>query len=205
MSEYTVREELKPSGLDSISDAQINDHWGLYVGYVNQSNALRKELAEMRAKGLGGSLGYADRRRRFGFEYNGMVLHEYYFAQLKPGASPDQAPGFKAACVEQFGSFEAWHEDIMACAKSRSVGWAICYYDGTTGQINNHFVQLHEDGNVGGFVPLVVVDVFEHAYMVDWKALGRADYLAALHRNIHWPLIEARFQAARSGQIFKRF
>ena len=81
MSEYTVREELKPSGLDGISDAQIDDHWGLYKGYVAQTNALRKELDEMRAAGKGSSLTYADRRRRLGFEYNGMVLHEYYFAQ----------------------------------------------------------------------------------------------------------------------------
>ena len=205
MSEYSVREELRPSGLDGISDAQINDHWGLYVGYVNQSNALRKELAEMRAAGKTGSLIYADRRRRFGFEYNGMVLHEYYFAQLKPGSSIDQAPGFKAAVTEQFGSTEVWHEDLMSAAKSRSVGWAITYYDGTTGQMNNHFVQLHEDGNVGGFVPLVIVDVFEHAYMVDWKALGRADYLTAIHKNMNWGVVEARFQAAKSGQIFKRF
>lgn len=205
MSEYTVREELKPSGLDGISDAQIDDHWGLYKGYVAQSNALRKELEEMRAAGKGSSLTYADRRRRLGFEYNGMVLHEYYFAQLKPGSSLDQAPGFKAAVNEQFGSAEAWHEDLMAAAKSRGIGWAICYYDASTGQINNHFVQLHEDGNIGGFSPLVVVDVFEHAYMVDWKALGRADYLAALHKNMNWALVEARFQAAKSGQVFKRF
>ena len=143
--------------------------------------------------------------RRFGFEYNGMVLHEYYFAQLKPGVTVEQAPGFKAAILEQFGTFEAWHEDLMSAAKSRGIGWAICYYDGTTGQINNHFIQLHEDGNVGGFVPLVIVDVFEHAYMVDWKALGRADYLAAIHKNMNWSIVEARYQAAKSGQIFKRF
>ncbi len=205
MSEYTVREELKPSGLDGISDAQIDDHWGLYKGYVAQTNALRKELEEMRAAGKGSSLTYADRRRRLGFEYNGMVLHEYYFAQLKPGSSLDQAPGFKAAVNEQFGSAEAWHEDLMAAAKSRAIGWGICYYDASTAQINNHFVQLHEDGNIGGFSPLVVVDVFEHAYMVDWKAMGRADYLAALHKNMNWALVEARFQAAKSGQVFKRF
>ena len=205
MTDYSVREELKPGDLDGISAAQINDHWGLYVGYVNQSNALRKELAELRAQGKTGSLAYADRRRRFGFEYNGMVLHEYYFAQLKPGVTVEQAPGFKATILEQFGTFEAWHEDLMAAAKSRGIGWAICYHDGTTGQINNHFIQLHEDGNVGGFVPLVIVDVFEHAYMVDWKALGRADYLAAIHKNMNWSIVEARYQAAKSGQIFKRF
>ncbi len=205
MSEYTVREELKPSGLDGISDDQINDHWGLYKGYVAQSNALRKELEEMRAAGKSASLSYADRRRRFGFEYNGMVLHEYYFAQMKPGIAMDQAPGFKTSVTAQFGSAESWHEDLVAAAKSRGIGWAICYYDGTSGQINNHFVQMHEDGNIGGFSPLVVVDVFEHAYMVDWKAMGRADYLAALHKNTDWTVVEARYQAAKNGQIYKRF
>jgi len=83
--EYTAKEAIKPSKLRGISDKQINDHWKLYQGYVKQVNALNKELKELVSAGKVGTLVYADRRRRYGFEYNGMVLHEYYFSNLLSG------------------------------------------------------------------------------------------------------------------------
>lgn len=205
MSDYTVREELKPVALAGISDDQINDHWGLYKGYVTQANALRKELAEMRANGQGGGLTYADRRRRLGFEYAGMVLHEYYFANLKAGVARAEDAGFARAVVEQYGAFESWLLDFANTGKTRGIGWAICYLDTATGQINNHFIQLHEDGNIPGFVPLLVMDVFEHAYMVDHRAGGRATYIEAFLKNIHWELVEQRYQEAQQGKLPARF
>ncbi|MEW6611733.1 MAG: superoxide dismutase [Pseudomonadota bacterium] len=205
MFEYTVREELKPSGLNGISDEQIEDHWGLYKGYVAQSNALRKELADMRANGQSGSMAYADRRRRYGFEYNGMVLHEYYFGHLKAGVNLNPESGFAKAVAAQFGSLDAWKTDLMNTGKTRGIGWAVTYYDPTTDQISNHFIQLHEDGNVAGFQPLVILDVFEHAYMVDHKAAGRPAYIEAFMNNIDWDVVEQRYQTAKKGEIFKRY
>ena len=79
---YEVDSAIKPRGLARISDEQIAQHWHLYEGYVSQLNALRDELAMLRREGKVGTALYADRRRRLGFEYNGMVLHEYYFANL---------------------------------------------------------------------------------------------------------------------------
>lgn len=195
MSEHIVREELKPVDLDGISAAQVEDHWGLYKGYVTQANALRKELAELRAAGQGATLAYADRRRRLGFEYAGLVLHEYYFGNLRVGVTAEAAVGFQAAVAEQYGSFAAWRDDLVNTGKTRGIGWAICYLDTGSGQINNHFVQLHEDGNIPGFVPLLVMDVFEHAYMVDHRATGRPAYIEAFLRNVDWAVVEQRFQA----------
>lgn len=193
---YTVREELKPSNLNGISDDQINDHWGLYKGYVTQANVLREELEAMRKEGKGGTPGYADRRRRFGFEYCGMVLHEYYFGNLKDGVTCNKEGAFAQAVADQFGSFDTWLEDLANTGKSRSIGWAVCYMDPMTGEINNHFIQLHEDGNIPGYHPLVVMDVFEHAYMVDHKAAGRPDYIQAFTANMNWDVIEERFADA---------
>lgn len=205
MEKYAVREELKPKGLDGISDAQIEDHWALYKGYVNQTNALREELASLRGAGKGSDLNYADRRRRFGFEYNGMVLHEFYFANLKAGVkAKDDSPFLKAAAA-QFGSVDAFLADFINTGKSRSIGWAIAYFDPATGIINNHFVQLHEEGNVAGFQPVLVMDVWEHAYMVDHKAGGRPGYIEAFMKNVNWDVVDERFKAAREGKIFKRF
>lgn len=205
MTEYKVREELKPSGLTGISDDQINDHWGLYKGYVTQTNTLLKELAELREKGEGGSLAYADRRRRMGFEFNGMVLHEYYFGNLANGQSLNTGGELARALAASFGSLDAWKADFANTGKTRGIGWAVLYYDSTTGGLSNHFIQLHEDGNVGGFQPILVLDVFEHAYMVDHRAGGRGAYIDAFMANVAWDVVEARLLAAREGRIFKRF
>ena len=203
---YEAKAALKPAGLAGISENQIAQHWKLYEGYVAQTNALRDELASLRKEGKGGTPIYADRRRRFGFEYNGMVLHEYYFGNLKAGvAEPSDSSPLKKALAEQFGSFDAFKEDFTKTGASRSIGWAILYYDPATGTFNNHFVQLHEEGNVAGFVPVLVMDVWEHAYMVDYGAGGRPDYLKAFFGNVNWPAVEKRFAEAQEGKIPGRF
>lgn len=205
MADYTVREELKPSGLSGISDDQINDHWGLYKGYVAQTNGLLKELAAMREAGQGGSLAYADRRRRFGFEYNGMVLHEFYFGNLSHGQSLNGSGALAAALAANFGSVDAWKADFANTGKTRGIGWAVLAYDPATGGLTNHFIQLHEDGNIAGFQPILVLDVFEHAYMVDHRAGGRAAYIEAFLGNVSWDVVEARLASAKAGQVVKRF
>ncbi len=196
--EYKVQAHLKPTRLQGISEAQIDDHWNLYVAYVNQTNALKKELAEMREAGEGASLAYADRRRRFGFELNGMVLHEYYFGNLKHNVAETSAADFIAAVEKSFGSFDAWKEDFMATGKSRGIGWAVCAVDPVTGDVNNHFIQLHEDGNVASYTPVLVMDCWEHAYMVDHKAGGRPDYINAFFGNVAWDVVNRRFRDAQS-------
>lgn len=199
---YEAKTALKPTGLQGISENQIAQHWKLYEGYVAQTNGLRDELAAMRKEGKGGTPLYADRRRRFGFEVNGMVLHEYYFGNLKAGAAPlVEVSPLRMALAEQFGSFEAFQEDFVKTGASRSIGWAILYLDPATGILNNHFVQLHEEGNVAGFVPILVMDVWEHAYMVDYGAGGRPDYLKAFWANVNWPAAEVRYAEATAGKI----
>nr|CRH05395.1 Superoxide dismutase [Candidatus Magnetococcus massalia] len=205
MREYTVHESLKPMGLEGISQEQIEDHWLLYKGYVTQSNLLLKELHQMRIDGLGNSAGYADRRRRFGFEYAGMTLHEYYFGNLKFGQTLHATSPLHKGMSEQLGSFEGWMADFIATGKTRGIGWAILYLDPATGQLINQFVQLHEDGNIPGFIPLLVMDVFEHAYMVDHHALGRPDYIKAFMHNIHWTMVEKRYIEALKGHELLRF
>lgn len=203
---YDVKTGLKPSNLNGISQNQIDQHWKLYEGYVAQTNALREELEALRKEGKGGTPLYADRRRRFGFEYNGMVLHEYYFGNLKAGvAEPTEGSPLTKALTEQFGSFAVFKDDFAKTGASRSIGWAILYLDPATRVLNNHFVQLHEEGNVAGFVPILVMDVWEHAYMVDHGAGGRPDYIKAFLSNVDWQVAEKRFAEAQEGKIPARF
>lgn len=202
---YSVQEKLKPQGLLGISDDQIDDHWKLYEGYVKQVNLLNQELYELRDAGEGDTLIYADRRRRYSFEYNGMVLHEYYFANLKAGESELRDCMLKKEIIRSFGSYNNWKKDFESAAKSRSIGWAILYADTTTGMLTNHFIAEHGNGNIAGFSPVLVLDVWEHAYMVDHTAGGRGEYIASFMKNINWDKVEERYDGALSTKVIRRF
>ena len=202
---YEVQEHFKPASLNGISDAQINDHWNLYKGYVAQVNKLNEELIELAKNGKADSLAYADRRRRYGFEYNGMILHEYYFANLTSKITDLSDSPLKKAIEITWGSYESWLKDFINTGKTRSIGWAILYADPRTGQLINVFVQEHKIGQIAGFIPILVMDVWEHAYMVDHKAGGRLDYIEAFIKNINWKECEKRYKDAKEGKLTKRF
>ena len=203
---YTVHDALMPKNLIDISNEQVQDHWNLYKGYVMQVNTLHAELAQMSQDGHVGSLTFADRRRRFGFEYNGMVLHEYYFGNLIGGEHELRTTSdLYRTIVDSFGSYDAWKANFEAASKTRGIGWAILYADPMTGQLTNHFIAEHQNGNIAGFQPILVLDVWEHAYMVDHRAGGRGTYIAAFMKNIHWEQVEMRYADVRDGKISKRF
>jgi Fe-Mn family superoxide dismutase len=190
-------------GLTGISDAQITEHLALYGGYVKQVNALNQEIAAMvgRGQASGKSPEFAELTRRLGFEYNGMILHEYYFSNLRAGGQPEPlaASDFAATLVQSFGSFENWRTDFKAIAEMRGVGWVILFQDPVTDRLTNHWITLHQDGVPAGFKPLLVMDVWEHAFMRDYKATERDKYVGAFFRNIDWRCIERRF--AEEGAV----
>lgn len=194
IEEYKVKQELKPSGLVGISDDQISDHWKLYEGYVKQVNTLNAELQKLAQEGKTNELIYADRRRRYGFEYNGMILHEYYFGNLKAKSEQLEDADLKKSIEQTWGSFDKWKEDFVATGKTRGIGWAILYMDPQNKRLTNHFIASHEDGIITGFVPLLVMDVWEHAYMVDHSATDRAKYIDAFLNNVNWSVVAERFK-----------
>ena len=152
-------------GLDGISDAQISEHLKLYAGYVKQVNKLNEELSELlgHGKASGTSPEFAELTRRLGFEYNGMILHEYYFSNLRKAADPrPQAnSGLAQALSESFGSVELWQTDFQAMGDMRGIGWVILFEDPATTRLTNHWITLHQDGVPAGFKPLLVMDVWE--------------------------------------------
>lgn len=193
--EHKVRAELRRKGLDGISDEQLDQHWALYEGYVKNVNLLESKLAALREKGDFGPE-FAEMKRRLGFEYNGMVLHELYFEGLSPGHPPlDHAAQLTKALKTHFGGFETWRKEFSAIGKMRGVGWVVLYLDPQRRALGNHWITLHEEGHLCGFAPLVVMDVWEHAYMVDWGASGRGDYIDAWFKNVDWSVVEARLSA----------
>ena len=144
---------FKLSGLQGISDRTLEMHFKLYDGYVKQTNLLSEQLEDILKDGKidpDETPAYSELNRRMGFEYNGMVLHEYYFGNLKVAADPE--PGrtsrFRDLCEEDFGSFEMWKTDFVGVGKMRGVGWAVCYQDPRSLRVSNHWITLHEVGNV---------------------------------------------------------
>lgn len=202
---YQAQAQFKPKGLVGISDKQIEEHWKLYEGYVTQTNNLMKQLKDMREAGEGASPLYADRRRRQAFEMCGMLVHDYYFANLKAGVDKAVAKDFAKKVAEKYGSMDGWLADFKACGATRGVGHAICYLDPLTGDVNNHFIEMHSEGHMPGFQILLSMDVWEHAFLLDYLPTERGKYIDAFMGNVNWDVVEMRTQAALSGKGSPRF
>jgi Fe-Mn family superoxide dismutase len=184
-------------GLQGISDQQIEQHLELYGGYVRNTNLLNEQIADLTEHDKGASPEGAELTRRLGFEYNGMILHEYYFGNLAPSSSgrPTSGSELDRAIAQGFGNFDKWLADFRRVGAMRGVGWAILFQDPANGRLSNLWVTLHQDGHPAGFKPLLVMDVWEHAYMVDYKATERAKGIEAFVANIDWKAVEGRMTA----------
>jgi Fe-Mn family superoxide dismutase len=178
-------------------------HFGLYEGYVKNTNLLNEQISELVKNGqaAGANPHFAELTRRLGFEYNGMRLHEYYFDSLtSSGGGGNPAGRLAEAVSKSFGDFETWKKDFTAVGGMRGVGWAIAYQDPWTGRISNHWITLHEDGNVAGFEPILVMDVWEHAFLLDYKPAERGKYIEAFFANVDWRAVESRLVQPRQGK-----
>lgn len=194
-TEYKAKDYSHLKGLHGISDEQIEVHLKLYQGYVNRTNALFAKVAGLSNEGKQADSSFQELKRRAGWEWNGMRLHEYYFDGLAPGAAPladDNA--FARAVAAQFGSVAAWKDDLVGVAKMPGVGWAMTYQDPHNGQIWNHWVEAHQDGQPAGGRVLVALDVWEHAFAVYRKPLPpeRAAYIDDFFANVNWDVIARR-------------
>lgn len=199
IANYTYQaKEFNLSGLKGISDQTLEMHFKLYQGYVTNTNTLNERIAEMISGGNAGTPAYSELTRRLGFEYNGMVLHEYYFGNMKKDGTgdPDSSSAFYAAAEGSFGSYENWKTDFVSVGKMRGVGWAVAYQDPSTGRLSNHWITLHEVGNVAGYTPILVMDVWEHAFLLDYKPAERPKYIEAFFQNIDWDAVNSRLRKA---------
>jgi Fe-Mn family superoxide dismutase len=181
------------TGLTGISDKQIEVHKGLYAGYVRNVNILNERIAALEKDGKIGTPDWAELTRRLGFEYDGMILHEYYFGNLRAGASPlDPSSALGRALQQAFGSVDAWLADFKGIGAMRGVGWAVLFQDPATGWLSNHWLTLHQDGVPAGFKPILVLDVWEHAFMVDYVPAERPKYIDAFFQNVDWDAVQQR-------------
>jgi Fe-Mn family superoxide dismutase len=193
------------SGLKGISDQTLEMHFKLYEGYVKETNNLSERIAEFLKDGKVDQEEmpvYSELKRRLGFEFNGMVLHEYYFENMKRDGGGDPAPrsSFYNAAESSFGSYDIWKADFVGVGKMRGVGWAMCYEQPGTGRLSNHWISLHQIGEVTGFNPVLVMDVWEHAFLLDYKPADRPKYIEAFFSNIDWKAVEDRLKYTKHGK-----
>lgn len=170
-------------GLTGLPDPLVQAHVKLYEGYVKNVNLLRQRLKESKS----GTPEWSEMKRRMGFELNGLRLHELYFEGLGSGDHGPSGP-FEDALAASWGSYPSWREEFEAVGQMRGVGWAILYKDPVDERLSNHWIGLHEEGHPAGFTPILVMDVWEHAY----TGMDRATYIEAFFNNVRWSVIQKR-------------
>ena len=190
---YTAKDYGKLIGLEGFSETLLKNHFTLYQGYVTNTNKVLDTLKQMLAEGKTAAPEYAELKRRLGWEFNGMRLHEYYFENLGGTRPLDKSGPLAKKVAADFGSYEAWGKDFKATAAMRGIGWVVLYQDPATGGLINFWINEHDLAHPAGGTPILILDCFEHAYMVDY-GLKRADYIEAFFKQINWAAVEGRLK-----------
>lgn len=187
-------------GLRDFSDQSLKDHLALYHGYVKNTNHLATLLLKMVKLGKTGTMEYAEMKRRFGWEFNGMRLHELYFENLtkRPVPLKKGSPLYEKLWLD-FGQYAVWERGFMGVGGMRGIGWVVLAHDPETGHLFNVWLDEHDAGFLVGSTPLLVMDVFEHAYLKDF-GINRSAYVQAFMKAIDWPVVERRFEASTGSR-----
>ncbi len=190
---YAAKEYAKLIGMEGFSETLLKNHFTLYQGYVTNTNKVLDTLDQMTKDGKTALPEFAELKRRLGWEFNGMRLHEYYFENLGGKGGIDKNGKLAKKMAESFGSYEAWEKDFRATGAMRGIGWVVLYQDLASGRLINFWVNEHDVSHPAGCNPLLIMDVFEHAFMLDY-GLKRADYIEAFFKNINGAAAEARIK-----------
>lgn len=177
--------------MEGISAKQIEAHLKLYAGYVKNVNALELAIDELKKDLEKNTIALSELTRRYGFEWNGMRLHEIYFSSL--GGDGNITGKLANAITTQFGSVEAWKADMKRIALMRGTGWALLVHDRVGNQLKNIWISDHEIGHLAGCNVLFALDVWEHAYLLDLLPSQRGEYIETVFKHFNWNAIEARF------------
>ncbi|MEK7554515.1 MAG: Fe-Mn family superoxide dismutase [Patescibacteria group bacterium] len=180
-------------GTQGFSDTLLKNHFTLYEGYVTNVNKIAEAIAKAPAENKLSTPEYNELKRRFGWEWNGMRLHELYFENFsKEREKTIDNLQITRTLAKQFESYDNWLKDFKATGTMRGIGWTILYRDPSDNRLFNAWVNEHDMGHLAGCAPLLVLDVFEHAYTLDY-GLKRADYIEAFMNAVDWNMVERRF------------
>lgn len=190
---YTKNDYSKLKGMSGFSDKALETHMALYEGYVNNVNKIMGEVDEYIKSRKTDSLGFSELKRRFGWEFDGMRLHEYYFGALGGDGKINKNGKLFKILEEQFGNWENFLNDFTATGKMRGIGWAILYQDPVNNRLLNFWINEHDQGQPAGLNLVLNMDMFEHAFMIDYGT-DKAGYINAYTKNLDWQAIEKRLK-----------
>ncbi|MES2087732.1 MAG: Fe-Mn family superoxide dismutase [Patescibacteria group bacterium] len=190
--------------LKGISKKTIEEHLKLYAGYVKHANLVLEKVEELKKDAdpstpLGARNAYAlgEVMRRFGFEFNGMRNHEVYFKSLEGSSSPLGSSSLKKAIEEKWGSFELWLAEFKAIAMTRGIGWAMLYYDRSSGELLNAWIDEQHLGQLQNCALILGLDMWEHSFVADYQPSGKKAYIEDFFSNLNWSVIEENYTKAK--------
>jgi len=194
---YTAKTFNLPA-LQGISDKQVKVHLALYEGYVKHTNLIMEKINALKASDAeGNAYLIAELRRRFGFEFDGMRMHEYYFSQFEGGQTSLTAGSAFEQAISRKYEDQGLEAHIREVAGTRGIGWVVVYADPSADTLHTVFVNDHELGQLAGLPIILALDLWEHAYMVDYVPAEKKNYIDAFFANLNWSVIEKRFDEAK--------
>lgn len=188
---YTAKTFDVPE-LDGIGRETIEEHIGLYNGYVKHANLIREKIDAYSNDPDNNSYAISEMQRRFGFEFGGMRNHEYYFTQFEGGAKPLPEGKLKEMMEKQWGSVDNWSARFRKIAMTRGVGWAMLYIDRQTDQLVETWVDEQQLGQLADLDIVLALDMWEHSYMRDYPASKKGEYVEAFFKNLNWEVVASR-------------
>ncbi len=196
MEEWSIKNGLKPKGLNGISEKQIEYHFEKhYKGYVNKLNEIWSKLDKVnRSEANQNYSEFRALKLEETFNYGGSLLHEIYFSNLGSKKLPD---ALKDAIAKDFGSYEKWLEDFKAVGTAFR-GWALLVFDFNTGKLRNIGCDAHNANGIWNAFVVLAMDVYEHAYYTDYGPT-RAQYIDSFIANVNWEDAEKRFEKAKKA------
>lgn len=190
---YNAKDYSKLIGMKGFSEALLKNHFTLYQGYVTNTNKVLEAIEKMNQENRASTPEFAELKRRLGWEFNGMRLHEFYFENLGGDGKLDPGSKLYKQIEKDFGSFEKWIAEFKGTGAMRGIGWVALYQDPTNGRLINFWINEHDVSHPAGCNLILIMDVFEHAFMLDY-GLKRADYIEAFFQNINWAEAEKRLK-----------
>jgi len=190
---YQAQDYSDLLGIQGFSDTLLINHFNLYNGYVKNANEIVAHIENTLTEGQADTIEYAGLKQRIDQEVAGMRLHELYFENLGGRNEIHLSSSLLKLLKENFGSYEAWEEDFKATASMQGVGWAMLCQDNSNGKLNNLWLDEHHSGHPVDRTPLLVLDAWEHSYMLDY-GLKRPQYIANFFKNIDWNVVDSRIK-----------
>ena len=202
---YKANDYTSLLGLKGFTNELLKNHFTLYEGYIKNANQLLETLTGLLKEEKTTGPHFTEIKRRLAFELNGIKLHEYYFENMCKDAhnEPDRETLFYKKVAQEFGSYQNWEKSFRAVASMRGVGWAVAIYDAQAGLVINTWIEEHHIGHVAGTIPILVLDLWEHAMLLDYGS-DREKYIDTFFNVINWTVAASRFEKVLEHQEIRQ-